>query len=115
MLVGKLINALDKAKAEVVVDVSIAEVNLDACASSAFHRAPAFPPTFARRQQPPPASSSTTAASAAVIALNMLKHLSTADYNITLPSATVTALLNTNNTNSCRTLNSARLMDKRPA
>jgi general secretion pathway protein D len=96
LLVGKLINALDKAKAEVVVDVSIAEVNLDN-----MHQLGVSPSTSISATFAPPASTSTagtTAASAAVIALNMLKHLSTADYNINLPSATVTALLSTNDT-----------------
>ena len=97
LLVGKLINALDKAKAEVVVDVSIAEVNLDN-----MHQLGVSPSTSISATFAPPAttstSSTTTAASAAVIALNMLKHLSTADYNINLPSATVTALLSTNDT-----------------
>jgi general secretion pathway protein D len=99
LLVGKLINALDKAKAEVVVDVSIAEVNLDN-----MHQLGVSPSTSISATFAPPTttststSTSTTAASAAVIALNMLKHLSTADYNINLPSATVTALLSTNDT-----------------
>jgi len=96
LLVGKLINALDKAKAEVVVDVSIAEVNLDN-----MHQLGVSPSTSISATFAPPASTSTagaTAASAAVVALNMLKHLSTADYNINLPSATVTALLSTNDT-----------------
>jgi general secretion pathway protein D len=95
LLVGKLINALDKAKSEVVVDVSIAEVNLDNQHTLGVSPSTSVSATFA-----PPSSttSTTTTTSAAVLALNALKHLSTADYNINLPSATVTALLSTNNT-----------------
>jgi general secretion pathway protein D len=96
LLVGKLISALDKAKAEVVVEVSIAEVNLDNNRQLGVSPSTSISATFA-----PPAAASTagaTAASAAVVALNMLKHISTADYNINLPSATVTALLSTNDT-----------------
>ena len=97
MLVGKLINALDKAKPEVVVQVSIAEVNLDN-----QHTIGVSPSTSASIQFAPPTSTSTSSTtgttSAAVIALNMLKHLSTADFNINLPSATVNALLSTNDT-----------------
>jgi general secretion pathway protein D len=92
LLVGKLIGALDKAKAEVVVEVSIAEVNLDN-----QHTLGVSPSTSASATFAPP-SSGTTSGSAAVIALNALRHLSTADYNINLPSATVTALLSNNNT-----------------
>ncbi len=92
LLVGKLIGALDKAKAEVVVEVSIAEVNLDN-----QHTLGVSPSTSASATFAPP-STGTTSGSAAVIALNELRHLSTADYNINLPSATVTALLSNNNT-----------------
>jgi general secretion pathway protein D len=96
MLVGKLINALDKSKAEVVVDVSIAEVNLDDQHTLGVSPSTSISATFA----PPSTTSASgaTAGTAAVVALNMLKHLSTADYNINLPSATVTALLSNNNT-----------------
>jgi general secretion pathway protein D len=90
LLVGKLIGALDKAKSEVVVEVSIAEVNLDN-----QHTIGVSPSTSASLTFAPP---TTGTASAAVLALNQLKHLSTADYNINLPSATVTALLSNNNT-----------------
>jgi general secretion pathway protein D len=93
LLVGKLIGALDKSKAEVVVDVSIAEVNLDNQHTLGVSPSTSISATFA-----PPSSSSSTSGSAAVIALNELRHLSTADYNINLPSATVTALLSNNNT-----------------
>jgi general secretion pathway protein D len=93
LLVGKLISALDKAKAEVVVEVSIAEVNLDNQHTLGVSPSTSVSATFA-----PPSTSTTTSGSAAVIALNALKHLSTADYNINLPSATVTALLSNNDT-----------------
>jgi general secretion pathway protein D len=93
LLVGKLISALDKAKAEVVVEVSIAEVNLDN-----QHTLGVSPSTSASLTFAPPSTSTTTSGSAAVLALNELRHLSTADYNINLPSATVTALLSNNNT-----------------
>jgi len=93
LLVGKLIGALDKAKPEVVVEVSIAEVNLDNQHTLGVSPSTSVSATFA-----PPSSSTTTSGSAAVIALNALRRLSTADYNINLPSATVTALLSNNNT-----------------
>ena len=93
LLVSKLINALDKSKAEVVVDVSIAEVNLDDQHTLGVSPSTSISATFSGS-----ATTTRTATSAAVVALNMLKHLSTADYNINLPSATVTALLSNNNT-----------------
>lgn len=95
LLVGKLINALDKAKSEVVVEVSIAEVNLDNQTTLGVSPSTSISATF---QGSASTTSSTTTTSAAVVALNMLRHLSTADYNINLPSATATALLSNNNT-----------------
>jgi len=93
MLVGKLINALDKAKSEVVVEVSIAEVNLDNQTTLGITPSTSISATFQGS-----ATATSTSTSAAVVALNMLKHISTADYNINLPGATATALLSNNNT-----------------
>ena len=93
LLVGKLINALDKAKSEVVVEVSIAEVNLDNQTTLGITPSTSISATFSGS-----ATTTATSTSAAVVALNMLKHISTADYNINLPSATATALLSNNNT-----------------
>jgi general secretion pathway protein D len=99
MLVGKLIDRLDKARAEVVVDVAIAEVKRDVMRNLGI-----TPGTSASATFSPPSSTSTssssssTGTSAATLALNELKHLSTADYQITLPSATVNALLTDSNT-----------------
>jgi general secretion pathway protein D len=93
LLVGKLINALDKAKSEVVVEVSIAEVNLDNQTTLGITPSTSISATFSGSS-----TATATSTSAAVVALNMLKHISTADYNINLPSATATALLSNNNT-----------------
>ncbi len=97
MLVGKLIDRLDKARAEVVVDVAIAEVKRDVMRNLGI-----TPGTSASATFSPPSSTtsstSTTGTSAATLALNELKHLSTADYQIQLPSATVNALLNDSST-----------------
>ncbi len=93
LLVGKLINALDKAKSEVVVEVSIAEVNLDNQTTLGITPSTSISATFSGS-----ATTTSSSTSAAVVALNMLKHISTADYNINLPSATATALLSNNNT-----------------
>lgn len=102
MLVGKLINALDKAKSEVVVQVSIAEVNLDVSRDLGVTPGTSASITFS----PPSAStstSSTTAASSGVaatatLALNQLKHISSADYQVSLPSASVNAMLSDSTT-----------------
>jgi general secretion pathway protein D len=94
LLVGKLIGALDKAKSEVVVEVSIAEVNLDNQHTIGVSPSTSASVTF----NPPSSGTATTTTSAAVLALNQLRHLSTADYSVNLPSATVNALLSNNNT-----------------
>jgi general secretion pathway protein D len=101
MLVGRIIDRLDKARAEVVVEVSIAEVNRDVVRNLGV--TPSTSPVAALTFSPPTsttsaASTTTTATSAASIALNMLKHLSSTDYQVTLPSATVNAMLNDSNT-----------------
>jgi general secretion pathway protein D len=99
MLVGRLIDRLDKAKPEVVVEVSIAEVNRDIMRNLGV-----TPGTSASLTFSPPttttttSTTATTAAAVASLALNELKHLSTADYQVTLPSASVNALLNDSNT-----------------
>lgn len=95
MLVGRLIDRLDKAKPEVVVQVSIAEVNLDINRNLGVS-----PGTSVTLAPTTPAGTSTTTptASAATLALNQLRHLSSADYSLSLPSATANALLSDSNT-----------------
>jgi general secretion pathway protein D len=99
MLVGKLIDRLDKAKPEVVIDVSFAEVNRDVLRNLGISGGTSVGVTFS----PPSSTSSTSSSSStsstssptsvASLALNELRHLSSTDFQVTLPSATANALL----------------------
>jgi len=99
MLVGKLIDRLDKAKPEVVIQVSFAEVNRDVLRNLGVTPGTSASLTFAPPNSTSTSSSSSTSttgstvAATASLALNALRHLSSADYQVTLPSATVNALL----------------------
>ena len=92
MLASKVIDDIDKAKPEVIIQVAVLTANRDRTRDLGINPGTSASLTFA-----PPgtssSSSSTTTSSATSIALNELKHLSTADYQITLPSATANALL----------------------
>jgi len=90
-LAAKVIDDIDKAKPEVILQVAVLTANRDRTRDLGIS-----PGTSASLTFSPPAtstSSSSTTTSSTSIALNELKHLSTADYQITLPSATANALL----------------------
>lgn len=100
MLAQRVIDAIDKAKPEVVVDVQVLEARRDLVRNLGVNPGTSASLTFC----PPSTSSTTTGTSTGAtaaactsntsgLALNELRHLSSADYVATLPSATVTALL----------------------
>ena len=98
MLAEKIINDVDKPKAEVVVQFSVLQarrdriqdlgINPGTSASLAF-----APPGTTTTNSSSSSSTTTTPSNNAALALNQLHSLSTGDYSITLPSATATALL----------------------
>ncbi len=90
MLAAKVIDDIDKAKPEVILQVAVLTANRDRTRDLGINPGTSASLTFA----PPSTSSSSSSTSTATsIALNQLKHLSTADYQVTLPSATANALL----------------------
>ncbi|HET9401676.1 MAG TPA: cohesin domain-containing protein [Candidatus Acidoferrales bacterium] len=101
----RIINAIDKAKPEVVVDVKVLTANRDLVRNLGINPGGTATVTFA-----PPGTTSTTsgsgtgtgtgssAASTATLTLQQLKHLSSADYSVSLPSATINALFTDNRT-----------------
>ncbi len=103
-LAQKLVDDLDKAKPEVLVEVAVMQVSRDK-----MHNLGISPPTSATVQlQPnitqaaPPAGGTQTGtqtpASSNGINLNRLANLDATDFQVTIPAATATALLSDSNT-----------------
>jgi general secretion pathway protein D len=91
MLIEKIINDLDKAKPEVLIQFAVLQARRDRLRDLGIS-----PGTTAALAFTPAGSSSSTSTSTTSptsIPLNELRTLSTADYSITLPGATATALL----------------------
>jgi len=97
MLAQKIIDDIDKAKPEVVIQVAVMQARRDRLQILGI-----TPGTSATLAFTPPntttATSGGTTQSAASIALNQLQHLSTADYSLTLPGAQANFLMTDNTT-----------------
>ncbi|MFZ0820667.1 MAG: secretin N-terminal domain-containing protein [Candidatus Acidiferrales bacterium] len=93
MLIGKLIDDLDKAKSEVVIQVEVLQASRDRVTDLGISPSQSNSITFAPPATTSSSSSTTTTTPAATLQLNQLKHLGTSDYSVTLPSATVNTLL----------------------
>ena len=93
LLADKMIRDIDKAKPEVVIQVEVVEARTDRLRDLGVlpgqSVSVAFTPNGTTTS---PGTGSTTTPSNS-LPLNELKHLSTADYSITLPGATATAIL----------------------
>jgi len=101
MLVGRMIDALDKAKPEVVVQVSIIEVSKDRLRDLGLQ--PSFsgtggigsltfsPPTTTSSSSS--SSSSSTTPTSSGLPLNQFKHFNTGFYSATLPNVTAEAMM----------------------
>jgi len=114
VLASKIIRDIDKAKPEVLIHVQVLSANRDRLRNLGILPGQTASLTFNPRcTVQPNASSSTstctttstssststsTSTSTPQIALNNLKNLSTADYSLTLPGASATAILTDNNT-----------------
>src|SRR5882672_4051631 len=92
MLAEKIINDIDKAKPEVVIQVAVLQARRDRLRNIGIQPGTSAALSFT----PPTASSSTTSATS--VALNQLRTLSTADYSITLPGAQANFLMTDNST-----------------
>jgi general secretion pathway protein D len=98
-LAEKIINDLDKPKAEVIVDVLVIEVNSTfsrqlsaALITGGLTMGANFQPTSNITTTPTGTTTSSTSTSS-TIGLNSLAHLSTADWSTTLPSALLQAVM----------------------
>jgi general secretion pathway protein D len=92
MLIGKMIDDLDKAKPEVVIQVEVLQARRDRIRDLGIQPSQSNSITF----NPPSTSTGTgtgTGSTTLSIPLNQVRHLKTSDYSVTLPSATVNTLL----------------------
>jgi len=92
MLAQKIIDDIDKAKPEVVIQVAVMQARRDRLQNMGVQPGTSATLTFT----PPTTSGSTTAAT--TLALNQLQHLSTADYSLTLPGAQANFLMTDSST-----------------
>jgi general secretion pathway protein D len=100
MLASKIIDSLDKPKSEVVLQVDVLEARVDHERNLGIQPGQSATLAFTPRTSVQPnggssssSSSSSTSSTAAQITLQALHHLSSADYSVTLPGATLNALL----------------------
>jgi general secretion pathway protein D len=99
MLAQKIIDDIDKPKSEVVIQFSVLQARRDRVRDLGINPGTTASMTFSPPNATTTTNSSTNSAgttttnNTAGLALNQLRSLSTADYSVTLPSATATALL----------------------
>jgi general secretion pathway protein D len=99
-LVGEIIDSLDKAKPEVVIQIEILQARRDRLRDLGILPSTSLSVNFA-----PPGTSTSTGtgtgtgtATTPSLPLSAIRHISTADYTAVLPSATVNVMLNDANT-----------------
>ncbi len=101
MLAEKIVNDIDKPKAEVVVQFSVLQARRDRVQDLGINPGTSvgniasvtFTPPGTTTTTPSTTGTTTTPTTTAGIPLNALHSIGTGDYSITLPSATATALL----------------------
>lgn len=99
MLAQKIIQDIDKAKPEVVIQIQVLQTTVDRIRDLGIQPGGSAVLAFTPRSSIQPngsttsGSSTTSASTTAAVTLNNLKHLSSADYSLTLPGATANALL----------------------
>ena len=92
-LAEKLIRDIDKAKPEVVVQVAVMQARRDRVRDLGVQPGQAADIKFAPRATLSGSGTGGTTTGASSVPLNKLKHISSADYIVTLPGAVATALL----------------------
>jgi general secretion pathway protein D len=104
VLAGKIIRDIDKAKPEVMIHVQVLSANLDRLRDLGILPGQSVTLAFTPRTSVTPNSSSSSSSSSSTttttpqITLQNLKHLSTADYSLTLPGAVANFVLTDNKT-----------------
>ncbi|HXJ16945.1 MAG TPA: cohesin domain-containing protein [Candidatus Polarisedimenticolia bacterium] len=104
-LAAKIIRDIDKAKPEVLIHVQVLTASMDRLRDLGILPGQSSVLTFNPRSALQPGGGSTgstgtsgSSTSAPQVTLNNLQHLSTADWSLTLPGATATAILTDNKT-----------------
>lgn len=105
-LASKIIHDIDKAKPEVVIHVQVLETRLDRMRDLGIQPGTSVTATFLPRPSIQPAGSGSTSGTGTTgtttstpqVTLKDLRHLSSADYSLTLPGAAATALLTDSST-----------------
>jgi general secretion pathway protein D len=92
LLASKMINDIDKAKPEVIVQIEVLQARTDRLRDLGVLPGQQVSVAFTPNGTTTTSGSTTTTPSNS-LPLNELKHLSTADYSITLPGATANAVL----------------------
>ncbi len=110
LLAEKIIRDIDKAKPEVVIQVSVLTARRDRARDLGIMPGSSAVLSFAPRNP----TSSDTDSSSNQIRLNELQRLSSADYSITLPGATATALITDSHTKIIQNPE-IRVVDGQPA
>jgi general secretion pathway protein D len=105
VLAGKIIRDIDKAKPEVMIHVQVLSANLDRLRDLGILPGQSITLAFTPRTSVQPnggtsttTGTTTTTTTAPQITLQNLKHLSTADYSLTLPGAVANFVLTDNKT-----------------
>lgn len=105
VLAGKIIRDIDKAKPEVMIHVQVLSANLDRMRDLGILPGQSVALAFTPRTSVQPGSTSSSSSSSSSttttvpqITLQNLKHLSTADYSVTLPGAVANFALTDNRT-----------------
>jgi general secretion pathway protein D len=93
ILAEKLLNDIDKPKAEVVIDVAVMQVSRDRIRNMGTN-----PPTSANITLVPGAGTSGGSGSGGSLTLNTLKNLNANNFQVSIPGASVTALMSDSNT-----------------
>ena len=93
ILAEKLLNDIDKPKAEVVIDIAVMQVSRDRIRNMGTN-----PPTSANISLIPGAGSSGSGGGGGTLTLNSLKNLNANNFQVSIPGASVTALMSDSNT-----------------
>jgi general secretion pathway protein D len=96
MLAQKIIDDIDKAKPEVVIQIAVLQARRDRLRNMGIQ--PGTSATLAFTPGGTTTTGSSAASTAASLALNQLQHLSTGDYSITLPGAQASFLMTDSST-----------------
>jgi general secretion pathway protein D len=93
LLAGKIIDDIDKAKPEVVIQVAVMQARTDRLRNIGIQPGTSASIAFTPPGTTTSTSTSTSGTTTPTIPLNQLRNLSSADYSVTLPGATASFLM----------------------